>query len=141
MLIQNTSNAAPQPAMSAGSGTLVAANPEVQMPPVAPPVAQAATPTAAPLTEPSTAQLRSAVQNTNQSMSGKGLEFSVDTATKQTVVKLMDTKTGAVIGQFPTQQMLDISKAIGLMQEQLQQATLSRASVPTALGLLITQQA
>ncbi len=137
MLIQNTSNAAPQPAMSAGSGSPVAVNSEVQMPPVA----QAATQTAAQLTEPSKAQLRSAVQNTNQSMSGKGLEFSVDTATKQTVVKLMDTKTGAVIGQFPTQQMLDISKAIGLMQEQLQQATLSRASVPTALGLLITQQA
>ncbi len=137
MLIQNTSNATPQLAMTAGSGSPVAANPDAQMPKVAPPVAQVT----APLIAPSTAQLQSAVQNTNQSMSGKGLEFSVDTATKQTVVKLMDTNTGAVIGQFPTQQMLDISKAIGLMQEQLQQATLSRASVPTALGLLITQQA
>jgi flagellar protein FlaG len=133
MLIQNASNATPQPAMTAGSGTPVAANPEVQMPPV--------TQVAAPLAAPSTAQLHSAIQHTNQSMSGKGLEFSVDATTKQTVVKLMDTKTGDMIGQFPSHQMLEISKAIVLMQDQLQQASLSKAPVQTAQGMLIKQQA
>jgi flagellar protein FlaG len=92
------------------------------------------------------AQLQSAVQNANQSMqaSNRDLTFSVDTDTKQTIVKLMDTKTGDVIGQFPSHQMLEISKAIGLMQEQLQQATLSKAPVqssPSTQGMLLKQQA
>jgi flagellar protein FlaG len=92
------------------------------------------------------AQLQSAVQNANQSMqaSNRDLTFSVDTDTRQTIVKLMDTKTGDVIGQFPSHQMLEISKAIGLMQEQLQQATLSKAPVqssPSTQGMLIKQQA
>jgi flagellar protein FlaG len=92
------------------------------------------------------AQLQSAVQNANQSMqaSNRDLTFSVDTDTKQTIVKLMDTKTGDVIGQFPSHQMLEISKAIGLMQEQLQQATLSKTPVqssPGTQGMLIKQQA
>jgi flagellar protein FlaG len=85
--------------------------------------------------------LQSAVQSTNQAISGKGLEFSVDTSTKQTVVKLMDTQSDTVIGQFPSQQMIDISKSIGLMQEQLQQASLSRTPVQASPGLLIKQQA
>lgn len=92
------------------------------------------------------AQLQNAVQNANLAMqaSNRDLTFSVDTDTKQTIVKLMDSKTGDVIGQFPTHQMLEISKAIGLMQEQLQQATLSKApvqSTPGTQGLLIKQQA
>jgi flagellar protein FlaG len=92
------------------------------------------------------AQLQNAVHNANLAMqaSNRDLTFSVDTDTKQTVVKLMDSKTGDVIGQFPTHQMLEISKAIGLMQEQLQQATLSKApvqSTPSTQGLLIKQQA
>ena len=94
----------------------------------------------------SVAQLESAVQNANQSMqaSNRDLTFSVDTDTGQTIVKLMDTKTGDVIGQFPSHQMMEISKAIGLMQEQLQQATLSKVpaqSSPATQGMLIKQQA
>lgn len=113
-------------------------------------VAQATAPQAAPpqTTEKSVpvAQLQSAVQNANQSMqaSNRDLTFSVDTDTRQTIVKLMDTKTGDVIGQFPSHQMLEISKAIGLMQEQLQQATLSKAPVqssPSTQGMLLKQQA
>lgn len=73
--------------------------------------------------------------------SSRDLSFSVDTDTKQTVVKLMDTKTGDVIGQFPSHQMLEISKAIGVMQEQIQQASISKAPVQSTQGLLIRQQA
>lgn len=132
MLIQNANSATPQAATPAG--TPVASSPDIQMF-AAPQAAQA------PQAAPSTAQLQSAVQSSNQAISGKGLEFSVDTSTNQTVVKLMDTQSDTVIGQFPSQQMIDISKSIGLMQEQLQQASLSRTPVQASPGLLIKQQA
>jgi flagellar protein FlaG len=132
MLIQNANSATPQAA--APAGIPVASSPDIQTV-AAPQAAQA------PQAAPSTAQLQSAVQSSNQAISGKGLEFSVDTSTKQTVVKLMDTQSDTVIGQFPSQQMIDISKSIGLMQEQLQQASLSRTPVQASPGLLIKQQA
>lgn len=149
MLIQNnTSNAVqtPLPVIAAGNGGTPASTPDIQ-----PAAATAAIQTASTqatsqdsavqTAAPSKAQLQNAVTSTNQSMLAKGLAFSVDSTTKQTVVKLMDTSTGVVIGQFPSQQMIDISKAIALMQEQLQQASMSKASVPTTQGLLIKQQA
>ena len=132
MLIQNANSATPQAATPAGIP--VASSPDIQMV-AAPQAAQA------PQAAPSAAQLQSAVQSSNQAISGKGLEFSVDTSTKQTVVKLMDTQSDTVIGQFPSQQMIDISKSIGLMQEQLQQASLSKTPVQASPGLLIKQQA
>lgn len=132
MLIQNANSTTPQAATPAGIP--VASSPDIQTV-AAPQAAQA------PQAAPSTAQLQSAVQSSNQAISGKGLEFSVDTSTNQTVVKLMDTQSDTVIGQFPSQQMIDISKSIGLMQEQLQQASLSRTPVQASPGLLIKQQA
>jgi flagellar protein FlaG len=143
MLIQNlNANIAqtPQAAKSVSESAPMAENTTVQT--TAPqtitsPVAEKPVPAA---------QLQNAVQNANQAMqaSNRDLTFSVDTDTKQTIVKLMDSKTGDVIGQFPTHQMLEISKAIGLMQEQLQQASLSKApvqSTPGTQGMLIKQQA
>lgn len=134
MLIQNATAQTPLPVRMASEGA-----------PVSEP-AQAATAPAAIAPVPQAvpaAQLQSAVQNANQAMqeSNKNLAFSIDTDTKQTVVKLMDTKTGDVIGQFPTHQMLEISKAIGLMQEQLQQASITRTPVQSTQGMLIKQQA
>jgi flagellar protein FlaG len=148
MLIQNlsasvtqmsqTAKAASDSAPSVDNAILQATAPQATAPQVtATQVAEKAVPAA---------QLQNAVQNANLAMqaSNRDLTFSVDSDTKQTVVKLMDSKTGDVIGQFPTHQMLEISKAIGLMQEQLQQATLSKApvqSTPSTQGLLIKQQA
>jgi len=57
------------------------------------------------------------------------------------VVKLVDSETGDVIRQFPSDEMLAISKAIGQMQEQLQQATLNKGQAQSAQGLLVKQQA
>jgi flagellar protein FlaG len=138
MLIQNTSNAIQAPLTVMSNSTSVAGSQDIQTPSATAPSAIApSTATAAP----SASQLQSAIQSTNQAVSGKGLEFSVDDTTKQTVVKLMDTKTGDVIGQFPSKQMIDISQAISLMQQQLQQASLSKAPVQSVQGLLIKQQA
>lgn len=142
MLIQNISNTSNsyQPTRSTGdSSPAVAADSTIQT--AAPqPVADSK-----PATELKTSatQLQSAVDNTNKAMqaSNKNLSFSVDTDTKQAVVKLTDSVTGDIIGQFPTEQMLAISKAVGLMQEQIQQASLSKAHVQSTQGLLIRQQA
>ncbi len=142
MLIQNISNTTQsyQPTRSAGDDSpAVAASSTVQT--AAPqPVADSK-----PLAEQKilATQLQSAVENTNKAMqaSNKNLSFSVDTDTKQAVVKLTDSVTGDIIGQFPTEQMLAISKAVELMQEQIQQASLSKAPVQSTHGLLIRQQA
>lgn len=137
MLIQNTTSApSPQLARVTSESSPAVSTPDL---PTAPPVSA---PQSAEKPVPA-AQLQSAVQNANQAMqeSNKNLAFSIDSDTKQTVVKLMDTKTGDVIGQFPTHQMLEISKAIGLMQEQLQQASITKAPVQSTQGMLIKQQA
>lgn len=142
MLIQNINNTSQsyQPTRSAGdSSPTVAASTEVQT--ASPqPVTDSK-----PLAEQKTSaiQLQSAVDNTNKAMqaSNKNLSFSVDSDTKQAVVKLTDSVTGDIIGQFPTEQMLAISKAVGLMQEQIQQASISKSPVQSTQGLLIRQQA
>ena len=138
MLIQNTgSSAIPQPVVPNDAPATQTA-PVIQIAPVI----QTAAQTAAAAT-PTAAQLQLAIQNTNQAMqdSGKSLTFSVDQATRETVVKLTDTQTNQVIGQFPSKQMLEIAQAIGLMQEQLQQASISRTPVQSVPGLLIKQKA
>jgi len=139
MLIQNTTAQAVTPAiLSAGSNAAIL-KPHTE--------ATAATATTAPANTasaaatPSASQLQIAITSTNQAMAGKGLEFSVDTASKQTIVKLIDTKTDTVIGQFPSQQMIDISQAIELMQQQMQHAAGTNTPAQSVPGMLLKQQA
>ena len=88
---------------------------------VAPPIQ-----TAAP--QPSPEQLKVAVNNINQAMrqSKQNLEFSVDTTTKKPVVKMVDTDTGELIRQFPSEAVLAIASSIDqfLLQHQFQQGLL-----------------
>jgi flagellar protein FlaG len=67
------------------------------------------------------AQVKAAVDSINQSMqfSNRGLTFSVDQSTKETVVKVVEEGTGTVIKQIPSEQALAIAKAIddSLQQE------------------------
>ena len=76
---------------------------------------------------PSTEELKVAVAAINQVMqqANQSLEFSVDSSTNETVVKMVDTGTGELIRQFPSEAALAISRGI----EQFQQ------------GMLITQKA
>jgi flagellar protein FlaG len=71
--------------------------------------------------------LNGAVAAINQAMqqSNQALEFSVDTDTRETVVRMVDTSTGELIRQFPSEATLAIARGI----EQFQQ------------GLLLTQKA
>ncbi len=72
-------------------------------------------------------ELKSAVAVINQAMrqSNHSLEFSVDTDTHQTVVRMVDTSTGELIRQFPSAATLAISRSIDQFQK----------------GLLLTQKA
>lgn len=126
MLIQNTSNMAqaPQPAKLASDSApnVVVATPSnveakpsvaVELPQIA--VKQAAE------QQPSSEQLKNVVDNINKTLrqSNRNLEFSVDSDTKKQMVKLVDTETGDVIRQFPSEEALAISRAIDQFQQGL----------------------
>jgi flagellar protein FlaG len=73
------------------------------------------------LQQPSHEQVKDAIKVINQAMqqSNQSLAFSVDSSTKQTIVKLTDTSTGELIRQFPTQETLAISQSIDQYQRGL----------------------
>lgn len=64
--------------------------------------------------EPTKAELKTAVDKLNQSMTAasQDLQFSVDEDTKQTVVKLIDRNTLEVLRQMPSKEALDIAKSL-----------------------------
>ena len=63
---------------------------------------------------PSLAQVNEAVSRLNQSPQAKsqGLEFSVDSDSRRTVVKVVDQSTREVLRQIPTPEALDIANAL-----------------------------
>lgn len=62
----------------------------------------------------SSGQLQNAVDGINLAMrqSNQNLEFSVDTSTNKPVVKMVDTQTGDLIRQFPSEETLAIARSI-----------------------------
>ena len=123
MLIQNTSNIAQflQLARFAGdsgrnvstSKAKAAASASAELPNIAP-VQMAGQ-------HPSVPQLKNAVDNINRFLqqSNINIQFSVDADTQKTVVKLIDSDTGDVIRQYPSKDVLAISKSIENMQQGL----------------------
>ncbi|MBI5438158.1 MAG: flagellar protein FlaG [Nitrosomonadales bacterium] len=71
--------------------------------------------------QPTVAQLKSTVDNINKILkqSNNALEFNMDADTKKLTVKLVDTETGDVIRQFPSEDMLAISRSIDRFQQGL----------------------
>lgn len=124
MLIQNTSNTAqaPQLARLASDGAPIAvvvaqpSNVEAQLG-VASELPQTASRQATEQ-KPTSAQLQNVVDSINKALkqSNKNLEFAVDESTKKSVVKLVDTETGDVIRQFPSEEALAISRSIDRFQ-------------------------
>jgi flagellar protein FlaG len=131
MLIQNlTGNSVPAPTANydnAGSPVSSVSVPQTGSVPAEP--AQAAQPPAPgkPAAQPTNAQIQSAVDKINQAMlqTNTGVEFSIDNNSRKAVVKVVDTQTGNTIKQFPSEQMIAISKSIDQFQK----------------GLLLTQKA
>lgn len=50
---------------------------------------------------------------------GTSLHFQIDDSTKETVVKIVDSKDGRVIKQIPSKEMLDLAKSITEMQDRI----------------------
>ena len=69
----------------------------------------------------SAAQMKHVVDNINKALkqSARNLEFTVDTDTEKPVVKVVDSETGDVIRQIPSEELLSISRAIEEAQANL----------------------
>jgi len=67
------------------------------------------------------AQLKAAVQAANSAMATEqsGIEFSLDSTSGKTIVRVLDTQTNEVIRQMPSEEMLQIAKAIDRFQGRL----------------------
>ncbi len=90
--------------------------------PVAAPRTEAAPvnlPQAAVKSETTPAQVQSMVDGANKAMQkiNSNLSFLVDEATNKAVVKVIEAHTGNVIMQFPTDEMLAITRAIDSAQQ------------------------
>jgi flagellar protein FlaG len=74
---------------------------------------------------PTPAQLKQAVDNINKTMqqNNSNIEFTIDRETKNMVIKVVELKTGDIIRQFPSEEILAISRSIDHMQ-QIQQGLL-----------------
>ncbi|MHB1084184.1 MAG: flagellar protein FlaG [Thiobacillus sp.] len=109
MIIQNTANLsqANQPDMRAHRAEPVKA------------VATSPTQNASP--HPSVEALKSAVSTINKEMQQAhlNLQFSVDTDSNRTVVKMVDPSTGELIRQYPSKEILAISRSIDQFQQGL----------------------
>ncbi|MTV40776.1 flagellar protein FlaG [Duganella radicis] len=68
----------------------------------------------APSAAPSLEQVSEAVSQLNKSVQAKsqGLEFSIDSDSKRTVVKVVDQTTKEVLRQIPTPEALEIAKSL-----------------------------
>ncbi|UMR30729.1 flagellar protein FlaG [Massilia sp. MB5] len=64
---------------------------------------------------PSQKELESAVAELNKSVqaSAQSLEFSIDTDSKRTVVKIIDQSTQEVLRQIPSKEALQLAKSLG----------------------------
>ncbi len=76
-------------------------------------------PVFAPAPPVTQATVAAAVQSANayiQESTSSSLQFSLDQDSGRTVVKMVDTETEEVLRQFPSEEMLAISKSIDRMQ-------------------------
>jgi flagellar protein FlaG len=116
MLIQNSSSVAQAPLPTAYSNggvaeAVVAATPQPRR----------VTTQETTSKQPSHAELRSVVDSINQALrqSSRDVEFSIDESTNKQVVKLVDKTTGDLIRQYPSEEMLAVSRAIDQFQKGL----------------------
>ena len=74
---------------------------------------------------PTMGQLSDAVKQINDTLKklGQNLEFSVDSDAKRTIVKVVDQQTKDVIRQIPSEEALEIAKALDRVQGLLLRET------------------
>lgn len=83
--------------------------------------ARVALPQAVTKQPPSIAQLQRLINSMNNAIQqgNSSLEFSMDSGSKKVLVKLIDTSTGEVIRQIPSEEVLAIAQSIEQMQQGL----------------------
>jgi len=73
--------------------------------------------------QPSSEQLKKAADNINRAMQQANqnleFEFSMDTDTKKTVVKVVDKQTGELVRQIPSEETVAIARSIDRFQRSL----------------------
>jgi flagellar protein FlaG len=73
--------------------------------------------------QPSPEQLKKAADNINRAMQQANqnleFEFTMDTDTKKTVVKVVDKKTGELVRQIPSEETVAIARSIDQFQRSL----------------------
>lgn len=94
------------------------ASPVAMVPSAAPPAVNPPAPASPP---PDDAQLKAAIAAANEAMAShaSAVEFSVDPQRGTTIVRVVDTSTGQVIRQVPSQEMIVIAEAIDQFQGML----------------------
>ena len=119
MLIQNTS-ASPTPQPASNSAPVVVAAPHQEVAAPAPPQTAVKLAAEKVAEEPTAAQLRNAVEHINVAMrqNNSNVEFTIDSDSKRTVIKVVESKTGDVIRQYPTEEVIAIAHAIDKMQQR-----------------------
>ena len=110
MATPNINSAVSSPGFT-GESSPVAASPKAKGMPAEP--AQVAV-----KNKPSPENLKRMVESANKSMDklSSMLQFTVDDATSKTVVKVTESQSGKVIMQFPSEEMLSITRAIDRSQ-------------------------
>ena len=68
---------------------------------------------------PTSDQLQRMVAKANTAMDkvSSNLEFSVDDSTNKTVIRVMESQSGKLIMQFPSEEMLSVTRAIDHAQK------------------------
>ena len=82
-------------------------------------VAAADQPKVAAKGAPSSEQIQNMLEKANKAMDkvNSSLEFTVDNATNKSVIKVTEAHSGKVIMQFPSEEMLSITRAIDHAQK------------------------
>ena len=95
------------PAVVAGTGQVASGQPAVQAPPA----------------QPSPKQLAAAVEQIQKtvarSTTAQNLQFSIDKDTNKTVVRVIDSETGELVRQIPSEEVMAIARSIDSMRSLL----------------------
>lgn len=121
MLIQNVSSAAAASGLTSDSAPVAVAAPQIKAAPVELPQVAVKAAVEQQSAQPTPAQLQTAVDNINRAMrqNNANVEFSIDADTRQTVIKVVESKTGDVIRQFPSEAVMAIAREIDHVQQGL----------------------
>lgn len=105
----------PQPSAGGIERDLPATAPAASSTSPAAPVSTEARDAASP---PADGHLHQAIERINQSLSvsRQGIEFSVDPDSDRVIVKVVDRETKEILRQMPSQEALDIAKALDRTQ-------------------------